>query len=265
MINYERITDSVKEICLETGDFIKKELNKLSDDEIENKGRKNNLVTYVDKSAEEKLVAFLHQLLPQAGFIAEEGSGGKPVDGYNWIIDPLDGTTNFVHKMAPFAISIALSYHNEIVSGVVYEINLDECFYAWKNSNAFMNSKEIKVSTAKTIDESLIATGFPYSDYDKMKGILKSLEYFIQHSHGIRRLGSAATDLAYVACGRLDAFYEYALNAWDVAAGALIVQQAGGRVSDFSGSDNYIFGKEIVATNGFVFNEFLGIMKKFLG
>ncbi len=132
---------------------------------------------------------------------------------------------------------------HEIVLGVVYEINLDECFCAWEGGKAYLNNKEIGVSTAQNLDNSLLATGFPYNDFSRMKPYLALFEYLMQHSRGLRRLGSAAVDLAYLACGRFDAFYEYGLNPWDVAAGAFIVQQAGGKVSAFDGSENAIFGK----------------------
>jgi len=176
----------------------------------------------------------------------------------------LDGTTNFIHGLPPYSISVALMDGDETIVGVVYELNLKECFYAWKGSSAYMDSKEIHVSKVEKIKDSLIATGFPYYDFDKMKAYLDSLEFFMQNSHGARRLGSAAVDLAYVACGRFEAFYEYSLQPWDVAAGAFILQQAGGKMSDFSGGSNYIFGKELVATNSFIFDEFLGVVKKYL-
>jgi len=153
---------------------------------------------------------------------------------------------------------------NKIILGVVHELSLDECFYAWENNPAYLNGAEINVSTIKNVNDSLIATGFPYHDYKKIKPFMLSLEYFMKNSHGLRRLGSAATDLVYVACGRFEAFYEYSLNSWDVAAGAFIVQQAGGNVCDFNAQNNYIFGKEIIAANNFVFDEFQNIITKLM-
>ena len=150
---------------------------------------------------------------------------------------------------------------NKIVLGVIYEINLDECFYAWEGSEAYLNGKEISVSNAPTLADSLIATGFPYYNYGRQDEYMELFKHFMKHTHGLRRLGSAATDLAYVACGRFEGFYEYSLQPWDVAAGAFIVKQAGGRVSDFKGGDDYIFGKEIVAGNTFMFDEFLNRVK----
>lgn len=254
-----------QEVCLLTkqvGAFIKNERGKFSTDRIEVKG-KNDFVSYVDRSAEEKLIAGLTLLLPESGFIAEEGTSSKKGIHYNWIIDPLDGTTNFIHGIPCFAISIALMYNNKLVLGVIYEINLDECFYAWEGSKAYLNGKEISVSGTVNLADSLIATGFPYYNYERQEEYMDLLKYFMKHTRGIRRLGSAATDLAYVACGRFDGFYEYSLSPWDVAAGAFIVQQAGGTVTDFTGGGDYIFGKEIVAGNTAFFNEFSTAIKKF--
>ena len=262
-MNLENICQQVIELSKEVVQFILSEKQNITQVNVENKGL-HDFVTYVDKTSEEKIVNKLSEILPEAGFIAEEGTSTKKGEIYNWIIDPLDGTTNYIHGLTPFAISIALSRNNEIILGVVHEIGLNESFYAWEGSNAYLNGAEIKVSDKMNIDESLIATGFPYYDYKRISPFLESLEYFMKNSHGVRRLGSAATDLVYIACGRFEAFYEYSLNPWDVAAGAFIVQQAGGKVSDFKGEQNYIFGKEIIACNDAVFNEFLEIVKQYM-
>jgi myo-inositol-1(or 4)-monophosphatase len=262
-MNYEFISKHVINAVHETGHFIQSEAKKFSKEKIETKGL-HNFVSYVDKTAEQMLVEELQEILPEAGFITEEGTRTPHGEQLKWVIDPLDGTTNFIHGLPAYSISVALMDGNETVIGVILELNLNECFYAWKGSPAYLDGKEISVSHAPTIKDSLIATGFPYSDFDKMKAYLNSLEYFMQNSHGARRIGSAAMDLAYVACGRFEAFYEYSLQPWDVAAGAFIVERAGGKVSDFSGGKDYIFGKELVATNGLIFDEFLGVVKKYL-
>ena len=262
-MNLESICQQVTELTKHVGRFILEERKKNTELNVEVKGL-HDFVTYVDKTAEEKIVEKLKQILPDAGFIAEEGTSTEKGERYNWIIDPLDGTTNYIHNLTPFAISIALKENDKIILGVVHELGLDECFYAWQGSPAFLNGNKIKVSDKKTIEESLIATGFPYYDYKRIKPFLETLVFFMENSHGIRRLGSAATDLAYVACGRFEAFYEYSLSPWDVAAGAFIVQQAGGKVSDFKGGNNYIFGKEIIATNKFVFDSFLDNIKRIM-
>ncbi len=261
-MNYQKICQEVQKIARETGAFIKKEREK-AELNIETKGS-NDFVTHIDKASEERIIGELKTLLPEAGFIAEEGTDNTKGERYNWIIDPIDGTTNFIHGLSPYAISIALQEDNELVIGVIYEMGLDECFYTWKGGQAFMNSEVISVSSAQKVANSLIATGFPYSNYSRMEAFMESLNYFMKNSHGLRRLGSAATDLAYVACGRLDSFYEYDLKPWDVAAGVLLIQQAGGHVCDFNGGDNYLFGREIVASNSNTFEEFRDIVKQIM-
>jgi myo-inositol-1(or 4)-monophosphatase len=262
-MNYEYICKYVLNAINSVSHFIQMESKKFSPDRIESKGL-NNFVSYVDKTSEEMLVETLHEILPEAGFITEENTKTDQGEQLKWVIDPLDGTTNFIHGIPFYAISIALMDGNEVVLGVINELNLNECFYAWKGGPAYKDGDEIHVSNAPKVKDSLIATGFPYYDFEKMKAYLASLEYFMQNSHGARRIGSAAVDLAYVACGRFDAFYEYSLHSWDVAAGSLILQQAGGRVSDFKGGNNYIFGKELIATNALIYDEFLSISQKYL-
>jgi len=187
--------------------------------------------------------------LPESGFIAEEGTSSKHGERYNWVIDPLDGTTNYIQGVPIYAVSIGLLDGDELVVGVVYEVGLDECFYAWKKGGAYMNGEPIRVSERDDIHDALLATGFPYSNFDQLDEYLALLKWTMTNARGVRRLGSAATDLAYVACGRFDAFWEYDLKPWDVAAGALIVKEAGGVVTDFNGGNNYIFGGEIIASN----------------
>ena len=245
-MDYKDVCIKVTTICKTVGDFIINENHKITNDNIETKG-KHDFVTYVDKASERMLVDELSKLIPEAGYIAEEGTSTKVGEEFNWIIDPLDGTTNFIHSIPLYAISIALKQNDEIVVGVVYEINLKECFYAWIGGDAYLNESIIKVSETADINDSLIATGFPYYDYSRLNEYMNIFTYLLQNSRGLRRLGSAAVDLAYVACGRFEAFYEYGLRPWDVAAGAFIVQQAGGVNTDFSGGDNYIFGKEIIS------------------
>ena len=247
MVETQLLSKEVCTIAKEVGNYIRTERKTISID-VETKSL-NSFVTHVDKEAERQIVEQLSQLLPEAGYIAEEGTSSKKGKIYNWIIDPLDGTTNFIHSIPCFSVSIGLMKNDRMVLGVVYEINFDECFYAYEGSPAFLNEKEIKVSKTEKLEDSLIATGFPYYDYGKLEPYLALLGHFTKNTRGIRRLGSAATDLVYVACGRFDSFYEYGLSPWDVAAGAFIVQQAGGVASDFDNKENYIFGKEILATN----------------
>lgn len=263
-MNLEQLCKDVCSLTRNVGDYIFTERQKWQELNIETKSH-NSLVTHVDKTAEKQIVDTLSQLLPEAGFIAEEGTSSKKGETYNWIIDPLDGTTNFIHAIPCFAISIALMKNNSVVLGVVYEINLKECFYAWQGSKAYLNEKEISVSKTEKLENALLATGFPYYDYGRLEPYLELLGYYTKNTRGIRRLGSAATDLAYLACGRFEAFYEYGLSPWDVAAGAFIVQQAGGKVTTFTDTDNYIFGKEILASNTSTHQQMLDSIKQYFG
>ncbi len=256
------LTKQVVNLSRGVGKFITQEATKFSEKDIEVKGE-HNFVSYVDKTAEKMLVQELTKILPEAGFIAEENQSLQRADRFNWIVDPLDGTTNFIHGVPPFSISIALTDGDETILGVVYEINLNEAFYAWKESSAYLNGTKIKVSNSPDIDSSLIATGFPYYDYSLLDPYLELFKDLMKSSHGVRRLGSAAVDLAYVAAGRYDIFYEYGLNPWDVAAGALIVKQAGGHVTDFEGENDYLFGKKIIASNHKTHAEFLKKLKNY--
>lgn len=244
----QKLLQEVIVLVKETGEFIRQESRNFDESKVEYKG-KNDLVSYVDKEAEKRLVQGLSEILPGSGFIAEEGTSTKKSDTYNWIIDPLDGTTNFAHGIPVYAISIALLKRNELSLGVVYEVNRDECFHAIKGGGAFLNHASISVSETNTMDKSLIATGFPYYNFEQMKQYLNIINEFMQSTHGLRRMGSAAVDLAYTACGRFEGFFEYNLNAWDVAAGALLVQEAGGQVTDFKGGADFLFGREIIAGN----------------
>ncbi len=260
-MNLERLCRSVIQLVKSTASYIREEA--ANSKKIEVKGL-NDFVTHIDKGSEQRLVEGLSKLLPEAGFIAEEGTSDKVGEELNWIIDPIDGTTNFIHGLCPHAISIALEYNKEIVLGVVYELGLDECFYSWTGAGTYLNGQEVFVSSARQVKDSLIATGFPYSDFSIMENFMKSMDYFMRNSHGLRRLGSAATDLAYVACGRFEGFYEYNLKPYDVAAGAFLVQQAGGMNCDFNGGNDYIYGKQIISSNAKIFNEFKDIIKNTL-
>ncbi len=224
----------------------------------------NDFVSYVDKGSEKMLVEKLSLLLPEAGFKTEEGTIEKSGLRYCWVIDPLDGTTNFLHGLHPYAISIALMEYDEAVAGVVYEVKGDEVFTAWKNGGAWLNGKRIHVSDAHKLADSLIATGFPYSDFSRLNEYMNCFTWFCKHAHGVRRLGSAAIDLAYLACGRFEVFYEYGLHPWDVDAGILLVREAGGKVCDFSGNEKRLNGDEILASNSAVYSEVLEIVSKFM-
>ncbi|MEI7491656.1 MAG: inositol monophosphatase family protein [Bacteroidota bacterium] len=259
-MDLQQITLQTCSIAKETGEFLRNEIQKLKSSDIELKSF-NNFVTYVDRESEARIMDRLSKILPGSGFIAEESPGLKTGE-LTWVIDPLDGTTNYIHGVPLYCVSIGLMKEGRVVAGVVYEVNLDECFYTWENALSYKNGEIIRVSKTNTVADSLFATGFPYHDYGRMEDYLDIFRHLMQHSRGIRRLGSAAADLAYVSAGRYDGFYEYGLSAWDVAAGLLLVKNAGGRVSDFSNGENYIFGKEIIATNNSIHDEFKNQFKQ---
>ena len=247
-MDLKKICEEVIRIAKPVGNYIKEQRTHFDDILIEKKGIRD-FVTEVDKNSERALVAQLQLLLPEAGFITEEKTVEQSDKEFNWIIDPLDGTMNYVHGIPVYAISIALQHLNEMVIGVVYEMGNDECFYTWKGAPSFCNDKPIRVSTAAGLNDALIATGFPYlRNEERTTAIAKTLKYFLDGGRDIRRLGTAATDLCYVACGRLDAYYEGYLNIWDIAAGLLIVENAGGVVFNFEGNHQFNTG-EIVACN----------------
>ena len=258
-MNIDPIGDKACEIIVKVGEFIRRESAKIGQIVIEEKDL-NSLVSYVDKEAEKQLVEGLDKLLPGCGFLTEEETEDTEGDGYQWIIDPLDGTTNFLYGIPTYSVSVALRQADELVIGIIYEINRDELFYAVKGKGAYLNNKAIQVSQRDSLAKSLLATGFPYYDFSNMQGYLKALQYFIAHTRGIRRIGSAAVDMAYVACGRFDGFFEYSLNPWDVAAGCVLITEAGGQLSDFSGGNNYLFGKELVATNTLIYDELMVVV-----
>jgi len=248
MINLSECHQQVIKICREVGAYIRQEHQTFSIHSVEEKGL-HDLVSYVDKEAERRLVEQLASVIPESGFIAEEDNSRTIGTTYNWIIDPLDGTTNFIHKVPTFSVSVALIKNDELQIGVVYEINRDECFSAYKGGKAYLNDNLIQVSKSKHLSECLLATGFPFRKFDKLDNYLKLLKSLMQQTRGIRRIGSAAVDLAYVAAGRFDCFFEYNLNNYDIAAGILIIQEAGGRVTDFNGHDDMLLKGNIVAGN----------------
>ena len=222
---------------------------------------RNSFVTDIDVASEKRLVKALQKILPDASFITEEDTVDNGSRQLAWVIDPIDGTTNFIHGVPCYSISVALVREGEPVLGVVYEITQDECFYAFKGGGAFLNGKPIKVSRTEAMADALIATGFPYHDHSKVEALLNILRDLITGARGIRRFGSAAVDLAYVACGRFDAFYEHTLNIWDIAAGVLIVQEAGGTVSDFAGRHHYFDNGQVIAAPALLQPKLVALVK----
>lgn len=262
-MNLRDICFEIEAIAGEAGSFIMSEAQAFDIGTAERKGF-NDFVTHVDRGAEKMLVERLGKLIPEAGFLVEENTSSKKGRRYTWVVDPLDGTTNFIHGIHPFAISIGLMEDDDIIAGVVQEASGEETFTAWKGGGAWLNGKKINVSKADKPSLSLIATGFPYKDFSRLDSYLKCLGWLLNNTHGVRRMGSAAIDLAYVACGRYEVFFEYGLNPWDVAAGTVLVREAGGVVSDFSGNRNSISGLEFLASNEAVYPEILEIISTFM-
>lgn len=255
MIDLKKTTFLVCEIARQTGDYLRKERAGFSPDKVEQKNS-HDYVSYVDKTSEILLVEALRALVPEAGFITEEGSATYRGESYFWVIDPLDGTTNYIHDNAPYAVSIGLRKENEVLIGVVYEVCRNECFYAWKNGGAYMDGKRISVTENDT-DKALLCLDLPYKHEKYGRTAQHLLKHFYGRAGGIRMNGSAAVSLCYIASGRFDGWLEMYLGTWDFTAGALIVAEAGGTVTDFAGSENYLDGNNIVASNGFIHNELL--------
>lgn len=252
-------TNGAIEIAKEAGEFQVEKLHKTRT--IEYKG-KFNIVTEVDKECEKRIVSFLKDRFPSHDILAEEGGGKRSHSEWLWIVDPLDGTVNYSHAYPLFSVSIALMHQGKVVVGVVYEPNRNELFAAEKGGGAVCNDKPIRVSKNKDVYSSMIATGFAYNVADVDRNNVAYFNAFIKKCHAIRRDGVASVDLCYVACGRYDGFWELDLRPWDIAAGSLILEEAGGKVTMFNGSPLDIFGNEILASNGIIHDEMRSILKQ---
>ena len=247
------------EAAREAGRFLKYSVGKVRNVEVK-QGESRNLVSEIDKGSEERIINIIRRHYPAHAILAEEG-GGKGTSGeFKWIIDPLDGTTNFLHGVPIFAVTIGIEHKGEIIAGVTYNPNTDELYTAEKGSGAYVNGKRLRVSESTELIQSLLVTGFPY-DLASQPG--KTVEHFIRflmEAQGVRRLGSAALDLAYVAGGQLDGFWEGSLNPWDMAAGALLVAEAGGRVTGYNGAKLDLYNKSIVASNGKIHDAMIALI-----
>ena len=262
-MNLQEMTLAVCEVARQAGAYIREERSKFSLESVERK-HAHDYVSYVDKGSERLIVSALRALLPEAGFITEEGLAGHDSEQMLWVVDPLDGTTNFIHQYAPYAVSIALLQGKTILIGVVYEICADECFYAWQGGGAYLNGKPLHVSSQK-IQDALLCLQFPYNS-DAYKTVMKRLiDCLYGNVCSIRACGSAAMALCQVAAGRLDGYAEQYIGQWDYMAGSLIVMEAGGQVTDYSGSDDFTQGNSVVATNGIIQQDFLEAILKVKG
>lgn len=227
----------------------------------------NDFVSQVDRQAEESIISVLREAYPGHDILAEESgdtTGNTGGSEYQWIIDPLDGTTNFLHGFPQFAVSIGLKYKGRMEHAVIYDPTRQELFSASRGAGAKLNDRRIRVSSRKGLKGALLGTGFPFKQQQDLDTYLATFKALFPMTAGIRRPGSAALDLAYVAAGRLDGFWEIGLNPWDMAAGALLVQEAGGLVGDFSGDDDYLQTGNVVAGNPKVFKEILQAIRPHL-
>lgn len=252
------ILDDVKKIALESGEIIREADSRPR--QIRHKGR-IDLVTETDVAVEDFLKAELGQLLPESDFLAEESAKHTKPGELTWIIDPVDGTTNFAHGLPFVATSIGLWHRDRIVLGIINIPLMEELFSAVSGKGAQLNENPIKVTDVSDLESSLLATGFPYAIEEHLESVIGPLRKLLPLTQGIRRPGAAALDLAYVACGRYEGFYELALNPWDTAAGLLLVEEAGGRVTEYDAYTPYTLGApSILATNGGIHDELSGIL-----
>ena len=249
------------EAAREAGRFLKLSVGKVRSIEMK-QGEERNLVSEIDRGAEAKIISIIKRHYPHHAILAEESGGSLAPAEVRWIIDPLDGTTNFLHGVPIFCVSIGVEKKGELVAGVVYDPNQDEMFTAEKGAGAFLNGKRLKVSTSSALVDSLLVTGFPYNITSNPNNAVEHFVHFLMAARGVRRLGSAAMDLSYVAAGRFDGFWEVSLNPWDMAAGALFIQEAGGRISDMRGNPLDIYQKTVLASNGIIHDAMLAVVGK---
>ena len=260
----QNILLAVKELALEVGAFIAEQREHFDLERVESK-HSHDYVSYVDKGSEQMIVARLKEILPEAGFITEEKTV-KQEDGKEarfWVVDPLDGTTNFIHDLAPYCVCIALRNREEILLGVVYEVSRKELYSAAKGMGAYLNDKSIHVSAIDDLDAALVMIGYPYNAEDWRQFCLNMTSQLYGHCASIRSFGSAEAELCYLAAGKIDVYFESFIQPWDVAAGAIILKEAGGIITDYDGTDEkWESGRQVLATNGLLHDAVLKEMQK---
>lgn len=252
--------DKIIVIAKRAGEFLKDNEGKIS--EVQEKGSFTNLVTNIDKGSESMIKNFITKNFPDHGILAEESGALSPMSEYRWIIDPLDGTTNYTHSYPVYCVSIAVEHKGEVIAGAVYDPNFDELFTAEKGSGAFMNGKRLKVASTDALERSMLATGFPYDVIHNPFNCIQHFNEFLTAAQAIRRLGSAALDICYVAAARMDGFWEVNLHPWDTAAAVLIATEAGGKVTDFTGGKYSIYQKNILLSNGLIHDQMIEVLKR---
>jgi len=250
------------EIARAGGEVLKKYYGKIEQSQIDKKGI-GDYVTEADMESEKTIISSIRDTFPAHEILAEESGKLNKRSQYRWIIDPLDGTANYIHCIPQFAVSIGLEYMSEMIIGVIFNPISNELFWAEKDKGAFLNERRIYVTTNRKMEDCILATGFPFKDKKiKIDAYLDAFRRLFWLCSDMRRAGSAALDLAYTAVGRVDGFWEDGLSPWDVAAGSFIVQEAGGYVTDYEGKDNHIRTGNIVASNPYIHSEILDILKK---
>lgn len=256
MAEYSTYLEAAKRAALAAGGLIKRDFHKTG--EVFFKGDLN-LLTETDTASQELIVGRLSESFPGHGFLAEEGLKELADAEFRWVIDPLDGTTNFAHRFPVFCVSIGLEHRGRLAAGVVFNPMSGEMFWAARGEGAYLDGRCIRVSGIDDLNRSLVATGFPYDIRESKTNIIHH-DAFLLRTQGVRRCGSAAIDLCSVACGRFEGFWEEKLNPWDTAAGAVIIEEAGGRVTDFEGGPVNIYHPEVVASNGLVHRAMLDVL-----
>ncbi|RPI06883.1 MAG: inositol monophosphatase [Ignavibacteriae bacterium] len=249
------------EAALDAGKYLKMNVGKIR--HIERKGgQETNLVTEIDKKSEQMIINKIKQHFPHHDFLCEESGPAEVKSEYRWIIDPLDGTVNYTHGLPIYCVSIGLEYKGDIILGAVYDPSREELFTAEKGKGAWLNKKRLEVTKTTTLIESLVVTGFAYDVNERPEPSVTHFRNFLAESQAVRRLGSAALDLCYVAAGRFEGFWEGVIHPWDMAAGVLIVTEAGGKWTDFRGYPSTVYKEDILATNGLIHDQMVAVLKK---
>jgi myo-inositol-1(or 4)-monophosphatase len=261
MIHTSHLLEIAVTTAREAGKFLRQSIGKVGSVETK-ESQERNLVSDIDKQSEELIIGMIRKHFPDHAILAEEGGKGRETSDYKWVIDPLDGTTNFLHNLPIYCVTIGVEYEGEVIAGAVYDPNLEELFTAERGTGAFLNGSRISVSRTTRLVDSLLVTGFPYDIATNPDHAIERFVALLKAARGIRRLGSAALDLCYVAAGRFDGFWEVNLHPWDMAAGLLVVNEAGGKATDFEGGLASIYKRQIVASNGAIHEAILRMLQQ---
>lgn len=260
-MDYKQLTEKVCTVAREAGAYQKREQTKLRDEQVEQK-HSHDYVSYVDKESERMIVAQLKELLPEAGFITEEGTESRQSSSLYWVVDPLDGTTNYVHGYHSYAVCIGLRDAHEVLLGVVYDVCLDECFYAWKGGGAWLDGRRIHTNSQHDITQALLGIELPYDADDYRPTGLHLISHFYGLCGGIRMTGSAALAICNVASGRFDGWLERGLGLWDHTAASAVLLEAGGHITRYDGNPDYIDHGDIIVSNGTIHQALLDEIRK---